>query len=73
MSLFDFSDYLCSNILMPLGGLSVAALAGWKAWPIMKAQMLAIRPHNMLTIGWIRLTISILAPALVVIVLISGI
>ncbi|HJI93714.1 sodium-dependent transporter [Parasutterella secunda] len=73
MSLFDFSDYVCSNILMPLGGLSIAALAGWKAWPVMKQQMLAIRHHSVLTIGWIRLTISLLAPALVVIVLISGI
>ena len=31
MSLFDFSDYVCSNILMPIGGLCIAALAGWKA------------------------------------------
>ena len=73
MSLFDFSDYLCSNILMPLGGLSIAILAGWKAWPVMKSQMTLIRPHSALTVGWIRLTISILAPALVIIVLISGI
>ena len=72
MSLFDFSDYVCSNILMPLGGLSIALLAGWKAWPVMKEQMLAIRPHSVLTIGWIRLTISVLAPALVIVVLISG-
>ena len=73
MSLFDFSDYVCSNILMPLGGLSIALLAGWKAWPVMKEQMLAIRPHSVFTIGWIRLTISVLAPALVIVVLISGI
>lgn len=73
MSLFDFSDYLCSNILMPIGGLCIAALAGWKAWPIMKAQMLAIRKHSWLTLNWIRLTISLLAPALVIVVLLSGI
>lgn len=73
MSLFDFSDYVCSNILMPLGGLSIAALAGWIAWPTMKAQMVLIKDHNPIYIGWIRLTITILAPALVAIVLISGI
>ena len=73
MSLFDFSDYVCSNILMPIGGLCIAALAGWKAWPVMKEQMLAIRQHSWLTLGWIRLTISLLAPALVIVVLVSGI
>ena len=73
MSLLDFSDYVCSNILMPLGGLSIAALAGWIAWPTMKAQMVLIKDHNPIYIGWIRLTITILAPALVAIVLISGI
>lgn len=73
MPLFDFSDYVCSNIFMPLGGLCIAALAGWKAWPTMKQQLMMPQAHSALYMGWIRLTISVLAPALVLVVLFSGI
>ena len=29
MSLFDACDYLCSNILLPLGGILICIFAGW--------------------------------------------
>lgn len=73
MSLFDFSDYVCSNILMPIGGLCIAILAGWLSWPVMKEQLTAIFPHSAITIAWIRLAITVLAPALVIVVLVSSI
>ena len=73
MSLFDFSDYVCSNILMPIGGLCIAILAGWLSWPVMKEQLTAISPHSAITIAWIRLAITVLAPALVIVVLVSSI
>ena len=73
MSLFDFSDYVCSNILMPLGGLSIVDLARWKAWPGMQQHMLAIRHPSVLTIGLIRLTSYLLASDIAAVCLISGI
>ena len=73
MSLFDFSDYICSNILMPIGGFFIAVLAGWRTWPVMKEQLTAVRPHSTLTIAWIRVAITMLAPALVIAVLVSSI
>lgn len=73
MSLFDFSDYICSNILMPIGGFCIAVLAGWQTWPVMKEQLTAVRPHSTLTIAWIRVAITVLAPALVIAVLVSSI
>lgn len=30
LSLFDFFDYITSNIMLPLGGLSLAVFAGWR-------------------------------------------
>ena len=39
----------------------------------MKQQLMMPQAHNALYMGWIRLTISVLAPALVLVVLISGI
>ena len=73
MALLDFSDYVCSNIFMPMGGLAIAALAGWFAWPTMKAQLLDPQTHSALFVAWVRLAIAVLAPALVLVVLVSGI
>jgi NSS family neurotransmitter:Na+ symporter len=29
MSIFDFFDYVASNIMLPLGGMLIAIFAGW--------------------------------------------
>lgn len=38
---FDLLDYATSNLLMPLGGVFTAILAGWKVWDVVSAQLIA--------------------------------
>ena len=38
---FDLLDYATSNLLMPLGGVFTAILAGWKVWDVVSAQLTA--------------------------------
>ncbi len=73
MQLLDFSDYVCSNILMPLGGLAIALLAGYCAWPKIKAELSQPIVHSEGLLKGLRLTVTVLAPALVITVLLSGI
>lgn len=61
---FDFLDFVCSNLLMPAGGLAVALLAGRSAWPAVAAELSspACRPG---TIAVVRVLLRRLAPVLV--------
>lgn len=72
MSIFDFTDYVCTNVFMPIGGLSIAVLAGWLAWPTVKAELVRAVPHKEGTLKMIRFSVAVLAPCLVGIVLWSG-
>ena len=44
--IFDFLDWFCSNIMMPLGGLSIALLAGWKAWNSTYVQVNLVKKYS---------------------------
>lgn len=70
---FDFLDFVCSNLLMPIGGLVVAFLMGWWAWPTFKEELMMAVPRSTLTINFIRLMVSVLAPVLVCVAIYQGI
>lgn len=65
MNFFDFLDYVCTNYMMPLGGLAIAAIAGWFAWPAIREQIVAVKPYSNGTLSVLRVMIAILAPILV--------
>ena len=71
--LFDFLDYICTNVTMPLGGLTVAVLAGWIAWDRTLKQINLVRQYSDGVNRFIRFSLRILAPALVVVVIATGI
>lgn len=72
-NLFDLLDYVCSNIMMPLGGLAIAVLAGWVAWPRCMAQVNKIRQYPPFINAFIKFSLRILAPILVLVVIATGI
>lgn len=71
-NIFDFLDYVCTNLLMPLGGLAIALLAGWKAWDRTKSQINLVRHYNEAVTTFIKWSLRILAPALVIVVIATG-
>ncbi len=71
-TLFDFLDYVCSNYLMPLGGLAVALLAGWLAWPTMREQICAVKVYSPKALSLLRFSIAVLAPVLVAVAIYQG-
>lgn len=62
---FDFLDFICTNFMMPLGGLAVAALAGWRAWPAFKEELTAAKPYSSSSLSVIHLMVAVMAPILV--------
>ena len=38
-NLFGLLDYVSSNLIMPFGGIMIAILVGWKAWPVISARL----------------------------------
>ena len=70
---FDFLDWFCSNIMMPLGGLAIAVLAGWKAWKSTDAQINLVRRYGDSANAFIKFSLRYLAPLLVLVVIATGI
>lgn len=71
-NVFDLFDYISSNILLPVGGILVAVLAGWAAWPKVAQQFGATAGRQP---GWLpmaRAVIAVVAPLTVGVVLING-
>ena len=72
---FDWVDYLTSNISLPIGGLMIAILSSWIAWPQIKPFISGDKSHlhseTVYTV--LRWSIAIFAPILVLTVLLSGI
>lgn len=62
---FDFLDFVCTNFMMPIGGLAVAALAGWRAWPAFKEELTVARAYSNSQLSVIHLMVAIMAPILV--------
>lgn len=70
---FDFLDWFCSNIMMPLGGLAIALLSGWKAWTITRTQINLVRSYSQKTNAFLHFSLRFLAPVLVVVVIATGV
>ena len=71
-NVFELLDYVCSNVMMPLGGLSIALLAGWKAWPVFKAQINAVHQYPAALNTFLKFSLRFLAPLLVIVVVATG-
>ena len=71
--IFDFLDWFCSNIMMPLGGLSIALLAGWKAWNSTYVQVNLMRKYSASANSFIKFSLRFLAPLLVLVVIATGV
>ncbi|VEB41932.1 Na+-dependent transporters of the SNF family [Chromobacterium violaceum] len=39
MNFFDLLDFVTSKLLMPAGELLLALFVGWKAWPVVRAEL----------------------------------
>lgn len=72
-SFFDFFDFVCTNFMMPVGGLAVAALMAWRAWPAMQEELSSARPLGRGTLLSIRILLGVLAPILVLTAMYQGI
>lgn len=70
---FDFLDYICTNALMPIGGLAVALLAGWVAWSRTLSQINLVHRYSGAITTFIKWSLRVLAPALVIVVVATGI
>lgn len=70
---FDFLDYVCSNFMMPIGGLAVAVLMGWKAWPVMAEELSTACAYSPAVMKTIRIAIAYLAPILVLVAIYQGV
>ena len=72
---FDWVDYLTSNISLPIGGLMIAILSSWIAWPQIKPFISGDKSHLHCETVYtmLRWSIAIFAPILVLTVLLSGI
>ncbi|OWY38648.1 sodium-dependent transporter [Xenophilus sp. AP218F] len=64
MNFFDLLDYLTSKLLMPLGELLLALFVGWKAWPLVAAELARNEPTHSLLLAMRRFC-QFLAPALI--------
>lgn len=71
-NIFDFIDFVCTNFLMPAGGMAIAVLAGWRAWPAVREEILAVRPYGETTVKLIHVMIKFLAPVLVFVAIYQG-
>ena len=67
---FDLLDYTTSNILMPLGGVLLAILAGWKIWPEIHAQLGGDRGERIVWMPAMKAISCFVAPALVGVILV---
>jgi NSS family neurotransmitter:Na+ symporter len=71
-NIFDAMNLLTINFLLPIGGIGMAVFVGWAIWPRAAAEL----PHQDGPIPrwaplW-RLVCAIVAPALILVILISG-
>lgn len=69
---FDVFDFFTSNISLPIGGLVILYLAGWKCWDIIKADIAHGGTLSEASLKLLRLMMIGFSPVVVLIVLISG-
>ena len=59
--------------MMPLGGLAVALLAGWKVWDKTREQINLVKPYSEAFNTFVHFTLRFLAPILVLVVIATGV
>lgn len=69
---FDLLDYVCTNFMMPFGGLVVAVLAAWVAWPKIREQLSAPIRQSETRLRLIHISLAYLAPILVLVAVYQG-
>ena len=72
MSIFDFFDYVSSNIFLPVGGMFIAIFAGW--YLDKKLIRDEITNHGTLRVPYLRMVIFILrylAPIAIAVILLN--
>lgn len=72
-NIFDLLDFVCTNFMMPIGGLAIAVLAGWKAWPAVREELVSVKKYSDTTIQMLRIMITFLAPILVLVAIYQGV
>ena len=71
-NLFGLLDYVSSNLIMPFGGIMIAILVGWKAWPVISARL--TRPDATCPV-WLplfRFFCRFVAPVLIFVILLQN-
>lgn len=71
-NLFGLLDYVSSNLIMPFGGIMIAILVGWKAWPVISARL--TRPDGTCPV-WLPLFkffCRFIAPVLIFVILLQN-
>lgn len=71
-NIFDLLDYVCTNFMMPFGGLVVAVLAAWVAWPKIREQLSAPIRQSETRLRLIHISLAYLAPILVLVAVYQG-
>ena len=69
---FDVFDFLTSNISLPIGGLVILYLAGFKCWDVIRGNIAGHTERDAAFYTRLRFMICVLAPILVAAVLVSG-
>ena len=72
-NVFDWFDFLTSNLFLPIGGLAVALLAGVFCWPRVKGAITATENVPPALLALFRVLLVVACPALVIAVLVTGI
>lgn len=71
-NVFDWFDFLTSNLFLPIGGLAVALLAGIFCWPRVKGAITASENVPPSLLALFRVLLVVACPALVIAVLVTG-
>ncbi len=72
-NLFGLLDYVSSNLMMPVGGIMIAILVGWKAWPVISARLARSDGTIPAWLPVFRLFCRFIAPVLIFMILLQNI
>lgn len=70
-NVFEWLDYIATNIILPVGGLFTALFAGWVIWRELQIQWHGEQTRNLVTL-WRRVLIGVLSPIAIGIILWNG-
>ncbi len=73
-TIFDNFDYFTSNLSLPVGGLVVCLLVGWKLWPMMSREITLDMDPSVAArlLPLLRLMLLAVCPILILTILITG-